>query len=371
MRRAACAYDQRRQRGAALLLFVIALVLASTYALLKQVNGHIPKPVRDARSTRQLGQARAALLGYALAGKAPSAPDEPGRFPCPDYDLDGISDSCQLDSGHVVPGRLPWVTLGLAELRDAANEPLWYVPAPEFYGNQSINSDSHASLRLDGSGDEIVALVLSPGAVLSGQSRPAGLPYQLQPGRYFEGANAIVDNDYVSRPAGNGEFNDQVLAIRLDDFIPALERRVLRELGQVLASGPFPNPATIDTTACDNSLTQGLLPTTIDTSGALVCDTGLPPYPAWFVNDGWQKLVWYAVDGGGALSVAYPSTTTTGIQALLLAPGRPIASLGQNRSPADDVADLLDSAENRNMDTVFDALPASASYNDQVFIVAP
>ncbi len=168
----------RRQRGVALLVLITVILLAASYTLLKKLNAGIPDIVRHVDSAKVLGEAKAALIGYALRSQI-----RPGALPCPDNNLDpegndGLSDACVENAGLVVAGRLPWRTLGLADLRDSAGERLWYVPAIEFDGNTAINSDSNASLVVDAS-PQIAAVIIAPGAATDGQARP---PESCSPG---------------------------------------------------------------------------------------------------------------------------------------------------------------------------------------------
>jgi len=375
MRRVHLPAPARTQRGVALLVFVIALVMAASYTLLKTINQARTDASRNGYTMQQLNHARAALLGYALNGLDPvTALVQPGRLPCPDYTLDGDSDPCLVVSGHVQPGRLPWRTLGLAELRDADNEALWYVPAIEFDGSQPINSNvDTTALRIDGGTDAVVAVILSAGASLAGQSRPPGnLAAQLDPTRYFEDTNALAGTAFVTAPASSSTpFNDHLLAIRLDRFMPALERRVLRELAGVLGNGPFPNPAAAGTKACDNRYVEGLVP--VDLDPLLTCDvTTLPAFPNWFRTD-WQTLVWYVMDPAATLSIQLAAGgTRNNVRTLLFSPGAALAALGQSPRPAAPVvSDLLDDAENTNGPPVYREPLASPTENDQMLIVAP
>ncbi|TCK16863.1 hypothetical protein DFR30_0082 [Thiogranum longum] len=364
-----------KQHGAALLLFVIALVMAASYALLKKVNQAPDASARERHTMMQLNQARAALLGYALNGLDPvSATIQPGRMPCPDYDLDGASDNCNIVSGRVQPGRLPWLTLGLSELRDAANEPLWYVPAIEFTGVQPINSNTDTTaLRIDGGAEALVAIVLAPGAVLGSQSRPSGNPLaQLDPARYLEDINALAGTNYVSAPSSSAtDFNDRLLAIRLDRFMSQLEARVLRKISALLGPGPYPNPAAVGSTACDNTLVEGLLPLTTDP--LLTCDAALPVFPNWFASD-WQKLVWYVMDPSSSLTVQLADGgLLPGQQTLLFSAGVPLTAIGQPspRSASPDVLQLLDDSDNTDGVPTYREPVPSLTDNDQLMIVSP
>jgi len=363
----------RSQRGAALLLFLIALVMAASYALLKKVN-QTPDDAANLRYTmQQLKHARAALQGYALHGLDPvSATTQPGRLPCPDYNLDGDSDPCVIFSGYVQPGRLPWRTLGLTELRDADNEPLWYVPAIEFNGSLAINSNSNSTdLRLNGGADAMIAIVLSPGAVLGTQSRPAGnLVAQLDPARYFEDINSLASTAYVTTPASRSTaFNDRLLAIRQDRFMPELERRVLRELANKLKLAPsFPNPASVGTDLCDNAIPEGLLP--INRNPATCNVTVLPTFPPWFETDEWQPLIWYVMDASGSLNILPAGISA---QALLFSPGGTLTAAGQpsQRQTSPTVTELLEDGDNTDGNTTYMEPVNSLTNNDQLLIVAP
>jgi len=380
MRKLHLSPDADHQRGAALLLFIIALVMAASYALLKKVNQIPGDARRDSYTLQQLKLARNALRGYALTGMTPvDTSVKPGRLPCPDYNLDGVSDACIPSGTNIQPGRLPWQTLGLAELRDAYNEPLWYVPAIEFDGSNTINSNiGDTPLRVDGGAIPLVAIVLSPGAVLENQSRPPGNPLaQLDPARYFEDINALGGSAYVTAPANNStSFNDRLLAIRLDRFMPELERRVLRELAIKLnATAAFPNPAEIGGTDCDNSLTSGLLPTSVD--AATLCDVGsstLPDFPDWLMDDRWQPLIWYAMEPGSNLQLTLNDGTLTNAQALIFSPGPPLAAAGQTLPrplPSPVLTELLEGGINTIRNTSFEEPVNSVTNNDQLLIVSP
>ncbi len=74
------------------------------------------------------------------------------------------------------PGRLPWRTLGLADLRDADGERLWYAVSPNFrdYASQVLINDATAgTLSVSGASNlnDVVAIVFAPGAPVGAQSR--------------------------------------------------------------------------------------------------------------------------------------------------------------------------------------------------------
>ena len=127
-----------RQRGAVLVaiaaLLAIALTALFTTALARSATG----PRRYAASDAALAKAREALVAYATARPVNEIVG-PGYLPCPDLDDDGWAEStCGSMSGETGQwqrlGRLPWKTLGLADLRDAFGERLWYAVSSKHKG---------------------------------------------------------------------------------------------------------------------------------------------------------------------------------------------------------------------------------------------
>lgn len=367
----------RQQRGAALLLLLTIIVMAASYTLFKRLNGESPAVLQAITDATVLGEARTALVGYALKSSA-----RPGELPCPDTNNDGESDYATACTAYI--GRLPWVTLGLGDLRDRDGERLWYALDIAFDGNTPINSDTTASLTLDTNpGQHYAALVFAPGVPLTdGQARPTSQKNNVT--RYLEGDNADGDTGYASTLSG--DFNDQVIALGDTPLLQAVERRVLGELKSRLDAyyrdkHYYPNPAALNTTVCDTDLSQGHIPITISGScpGQNDWATALP---SWFTDNGWNLLVWYAVapacgpltpdcSGSGFLEVINTPAPTDNKQAIVIAAGA--VRGGQNRSPAaSNLTDLLDDAEN-NDDTnlEFSRLPVDINNNDQLLIVTP
>ncbi|MEI7574486.1 MAG: hypothetical protein WCJ00_02170, partial [Methylotenera sp.] len=118
--------------------------------------------------------------------------------------------------------------------------------------------------------------------------------------------------------------------------------------------------------------------------------------PAWFTSNGWHNYIYYAVSSNCTSSATNCTTATpqltvgskAGVRSLLIASGKPIIATpfasskasAQLTRPSCDVKDYLDSTQNTNVnlvngsgDLVYDAInsPRGASYNDQMFIVAP
>ena len=123
--------------GLALLLALLGLVLSAGLMLAMQAVA-FSTARRDQASEQALAQAREALLAYA-ADRPISAVVGPGFLPCPDLDDDGWAEStCGSLAGDRGQeerlGRLPWKTLGLADLRDGHGERLWYAVSTRYKG---------------------------------------------------------------------------------------------------------------------------------------------------------------------------------------------------------------------------------------------
>ena len=210
-----------RQRGAALLIFSIIIVMAALAYLVSSLAPDLSEARRERKSQEALAQAREALIGYALryrddqvAKDLNSDGDDDrvmyGYLPLPDlgssrnqnigcgqegcdantftgiaFDVNGI--------GPSVIGRLPWRTLGIEPLRDGRGECLWLIvsslhsriqrsaPPPvlppmnwDTLGQLDIfvaNGGPALISALANAHERPVAIVFSPGPPLPGQNR--------------------------------------------------------------------------------------------------------------------------------------------------------------------------------------------------------
>lgn len=366
------------QRGAALLVLLTLIVLASSYTLLQRVNQTTSPVLRAADDAAVLGQAKAALVGFAL-----SSTTRPGELPCPDTDNDGRADApCP---GAI--GRLPWFDLGIADLRDHSGERLWYRVTDELSLAGKINSDTTASLTVD-TAPNFAAVIFAPGPAMNGQSRAASNNVA----NYLEDGNSDGNADFVTTPTNpNNDFNDQLIAIERSALLLKVEKRVLGEIRNTLqtyydSNGFFyPYPAPWGSDDCDSSADQGWIP--INVTGTCPGQPdwgGLAPLPGWFEANDWNEYLWYAPAPActqGNPNCSGPVTDFITVQnlpapnddkrAILIAPG-PDALPGQSRAPAGGITDLLDDPGNNNeADLTFVHLPLDNSNNDQIMVVAP
>jgi hypothetical protein len=205
-------------------------------------------------NARQLSQAKQALIGW-VAMNAASNDANPGRLPCPEAEAH-YGDPAQ--EGVAAPvcswpavGRLPWRTLGLDRLVDAAGEPLWYVVSPGWAlpDLSPINFDAVGQLTVNGitlNTEKPVALIIAPGPVLAAQAcggssawtqtRPTtGTP---DPRNYLECENAASSTSsstsFVTDRPGQ-RFNDQVLRVSAADLMPALEATIPARIDRQIA----------------------------------------------------------------------------------------------------------------------------------------
>ena len=251
----------RTQRGIALLGLLAVAVMVFAYVLTSRLNAASRFVAIDRdHNAKVMSQAKQALIGHMAQQAAMTGENNPGHLPCPEAPAnfgtanEGIE--APFCSAQAI-GRLPWRTLGLERLVDAAGEPLWYAVSggwhrPSSTGTLTINSDSSGQLALDGVANDAVALIIAPGAAISAQAcggaaawsqtRPVTGPPDLRNYLECENANTPADASFVSNRPGQ-TFNDQVLRVTAADVIPALEAaiqvRAQREIAPALRDAAF------------------------------------------------------------------------------------------------------------------------------------
>ncbi len=287
-----------RERGAAFLAAVLVLALALAALLAAALAAGRQRGERDRATERALAQAREALIAYA-ADRPVNAVVGPGYLPCPDIDNDGWAEStCGSLAGDVGQarrlGRLPWKTLGLADLRDGDGERLWYAVSTRYKGLLNCAAsrgcvdmgppsaqgtitvrDASGRVVQDGTRRGAAAVVIAPGAALEradghAQARgcapgdcgddgrclaaPPGRAAPCDPRNYLDLAGAGGEDNaaFVDRSderSGNGDgfvsgpvvlaggrlaVNDRLVALAERDVMPAVMRRVALEAAHCL-----------------------------------------------------------------------------------------------------------------------------------------
>ena len=307
----------KNQHGAALMVFMLLLILTSSYYLLTRVNTSIRQSVLERETVAALNQAKQALIGYAV-----SYPDRvnnnegPGYLPCPDTDNDGDAESNCSDAGMTTTGRFPYETLEMGELRDAVGNRLWYGLSENFrYGVNKlvpVNSESPAiaGLTLDSTSD-IVAVIIAPMEPVSSQARdPSETNIISEIPNYLEDDNNDLDSRYVS--ISTGEYNDIVMPVSRQELIRAVEKRVLGEVKVILdnyetAYDAYPWLSTYTDPKTDRRRLHG---TAGNDSTGLVLDDNRQDFTEWGVQPG--DVVYNITDGSrGIISIVNDSTRIT------------------------------------------------------------
>jgi Tfp pilus assembly protein FimT len=231
------------QRGAALMVMLVILVVSVAAILVNSLTATSLKNSRKAQTAAALSQAKEALIAYAV-----SDANRPGELPCPDFNNDGpitlsedYSGSNCLGQGQVSVGWLPWKSLGLPDLRDGNGDRLWYAVTNPFHANGTaiLNSDTPTTLStqmltvIDGTtsatlANGVIAIVFSPGTPLSGQTRSPGDNNATNARmNYLEADNANLNTTFQT--ANSTTVNDSLLTISSQDLFPPVERRIARE----------------------------------------------------------------------------------------------------------------------------------------------
>lgn len=309
-----------RQRGAALMVMLVIVVMGIAAALVGSLSATALKTARQETTAAALAQAKEALIG-----RAASNTNIPGSLPCPDTDNDG---SAEMLIGNECPsyiGRLPWRTLKLSDLRDGSGERLWYTLSARFRDDNSarpLNSDTQGQLSVTGnmSIGNVAAIVFAPGDPLCGHA---------------QGNNNVADYleagdgsslSYVMQSQDNDcsdstYYNDELQAITADQLFRPVEKRVGSEIRQILntyhaAWGAYPfaasfaDPSTSSFTGVvgtDNGLlpignstlpTWGAIPTVSISGGTIIGG----PMDCLLSSGGATNSRWRCCDTGGGSS---------------------------------------------------------------------
>jgi len=251
------------QSGLALIVLLTIISLGTAYLLVNQMNSISQTLGADSYTRDTLDQAKQALIGHAALSLS-----RPGALPCPDLHTPGhVNEGTQGDdSGDITcttanrrVGRLPWKTIGLADLRDSSGERLWYAVSDNLRydpGVRVLNSNTSGTLQVSDDVDGVavasalVAVVIAPGPAISGQNRVAGGGGNLLVSNYLEGKNNYAldsganNDDVFVRPRATTAFpqgqclisaaaslcNDRILAISHEDLFNTVEAAVARRL---------------------------------------------------------------------------------------------------------------------------------------------
>lgn len=243
-----------RHRQAGLILPALLIVLlfgALAFAVARYQQTMSIQTRQHLNTVRALANARTQLRNFAQSFHLTHAGQSVGYLPCPDTDNDGASDPPCGYADELAIGRFPYRTLGTLPIRDGHGECLWYVVAGNFKDNpkksETFNWDTPGQFivrNADGRNlhpvarptDYAAALVIAPGAPLSGQNRAP-------PGSSCNGAAdaatalpAFIEGSYpitsgiplvaIQGEPGSTTNNDQIAWLTSSEiFGPQLQRR--------------------------------------------------------------------------------------------------------------------------------------------------
>ncbi len=251
-----------RQKGLALLIFVIILALAAIAIMLRELSISEIQYAQNVSTSKILTRAKQALIAYAVT-YIDSNPGEYGFLPCPDASAaagnEGDSDgSCGLKNANSL-GLFPWGTLETGVMKSGSGACLWYAVSGNYKNvnlatkTDMLNEDSNGWFQIYDSGgslihgaqpeDRIVAVIIDPFPALAGQNRVfddaslCGL--NDNPAMFLEG-DGVIDNASIAGTAdtvdtfimaGSGTdelatpFNDRIVTITRDEIWQAVQAR--------------------------------------------------------------------------------------------------------------------------------------------------
>ena len=309
--------DRGKQQGAALLIMLVILIIAVSAFLLKSLNLSSINNARQKTTSAALAQAKQALLGYAVSDN-----NRPGELPCPDVDNDGMVTLADYSGSNCASliGRLPWITLGLPDLRDGSGERLWYALSDPFHANGSavLNSNTQGTLQVYGpdgvtlqtqANYSAVAVIFSAGSPVGTQTRDT-VAQQNNASNYLDSANGR--NNYTAggpfiAGSRSSTFNDQLLLITTHDLIPLVEKRVATDVKKALASYyaangyyPWADSLTDGSYASNYGLNRGWLPQNASSTNPnwphnTTNDWPSNSFPSYFIPNQWYSVIYYSV----------------------------------------------------------------------------
>ncbi len=179
-------YCPSTQKGAVLLLFLLAIIVGFSALFLSVYSNNNTNTFKDVKTYNKLAEAKKAILDYVSTNYNRVDIGSYGILPCPDIsaatNAPGIADNGCLSSHINAIGHLPWRTLGIPPLKDKSDQCFWYVVSglektsnPNTISNGLIDiyaADRKSLLTI--AGDSAVAIIIAPNQPLEYQTGRAG-----------------------------------------------------------------------------------------------------------------------------------------------------------------------------------------------------
>lgn len=335
-----------QQKGVALMLLLTILVLGTLTTLVISITGGSNAAEQDMKTAKALAHAKEALISHAVSVLLPTAPgavttSRPGDLPCPALDNSGVAAASCGDAAGTTGqsarlGRLPWMTLGLPDLRDGHGEQLWYAVSNNFKENfrtictnpdqpGCLNSDSGGTITVrissglvinNGANPDpfvpsgVVAVVIAPGGVIQREGAAAlqdrSAAGSSNPQNYLDVGNgednaAFIDGSatdgFISGPVldinGNLIVNDRVISITYQDLLPKLEERVAGEVLKCMTDYALANNGRYPWAAATVASGSGNYSDVINNRFGRIPDT---------------PFIWTAISSLGGMSFLWPTS---------------------------------------------------------------
>lgn len=201
----------RKQHGAAMLIFMTILILTIASVILSGFDKNTQTISRQKITIQALSQAKQALIDFALLSDQIVGSPGIGYLPCPDRNGDGLSDEPCGVAGESAEGWLPWQTLGTKTLRDSDHVCLRYAVSGNYKINPAIPltktpptaghfviHDENNTVRVGAiPAQYALAVVFAPHNIVAGQSRTIGAGPATTCGSDSFGASVNQANNYL------------------------------------------------------------------------------------------------------------------------------------------------------------------------------
>lgn len=365
---------RRKQNGAALLVFMLMVVIVTVTSIYSKYNNTTVSIDRDKKTSIALQRAKEALIYYSLNNVylSPSTAcvsntncPRPGDLPCPDRNNNGMAESsCGNTTGSNQASRLnrlPWKSIALDDLSDGYGERLWYAVSNNYKYNsrtRPLNSETLGTITIRDAtgkvvydattGGGVVAVIFSAGNVITRQDgyvQNRNIAGENNASNYLDIAKGedngvFTDNTLdgfilgpVKDSAGSIILNDRLIVITRDEMAAAMESYVLTQVRRELltyynTNFYYPYPAAFNDSTCivstgvnvssgcnsDNSKYEGRIPVSnIDQSGASWMSTSILKglrASNWFQQNLWRELIIYAIAPDCGISTPHCSGGT-------------------------------------------------------------
>lgn len=255
-------YCQRKQRGAALMVMLVVMVMGAATILVSSLSRSALRIQQNQNYSLILAQTKENVMGNIMSGIGGQIPGNvlrPDAFASTEspYDYDGTAETGCFDASKPgstpIPGlqlissgtnmrclgRLPWKDYGMSISAPSENDPSgvmpWYAvsanlvdPANVIFNPDLLNTNpTHPWLTvrdMNGSvlSNRVAIVIILPGVALPGQSRPPS-PNLAGPNQYLD---SITVPDGCTAPCVPGTYKNYDLD---DDFIMGDEHRWIKD----------------------------------------------------------------------------------------------------------------------------------------------